>query len=106
MEGAHGGVTVTHEDVKKLETALQSSKSAHHRLDRLETEVSDLQKLTETVAVLASHVSGMQTDVAEMKQDVKALGRVPTDRWNAVVGYTLAALISGIIGVMIGVVFK
>ncbi len=96
---------MTHEDVKTLEDAVQSAKSAHRRLDRLEAEINDLQKLTEAVAVTATNVSRLQADVTEMKEDVKSLTAVPAKRWEAVVGYALAAVISGIIGVMIGLVF-
>lgn len=97
---------MTHEDVKLLEDAVQSAKSAHRRLDRLEAEVNDLQKLTETVAVVATNVANMQQEVTEMRQDVKILASVPANRWNAVVGYVLAALASGIVGAIIGMVAK
>ena len=89
-----------------LEEALMSAKSAHHRLDRLENEVNDLQKLTEAVAVTASNVSRQQEDITEMKEDVKILAAVPAKRWDAVIGYVMAALISGIVGVFIGLVFQ
>lgn len=85
---------------------MQSAKSAHRRIDRLESEVNDLQKLTEAVAVTASNVSRLQADVTEMKNDVKALAAVPAKRWESVVGYVTAALVSGIVGVMVGVLFK
>lgn len=94
---------MTGEDVKE---ALMSAKSAHHRLDRLETEVNDLQKLTEAVAVTASNVSRLQEDITDMKKDVKALAAIPAKRWDQVIGYVMAALASGIVGVIIGAVFK
>ena len=97
---------MTVEEVKTLEDAVQSAKSAHRRLDRLESEVNDLQKLTEAVAVTANNVKRLQTDVTEMKNDVKALAAVPAKKWDAVIGYVMAALVSGIVGVVIGLVFK
>ncbi len=97
---------MTVEDVKTLEDAVQSAKSAHHRLDRLEAEINDLHKLTEAVAVTATNVSRLQEDVTEMKEDVKALATVPAKRWDAVIGYVMAALVSGIVGVVFGVVFQ
>ena len=78
----------------------------HRRLDRLETEVGDLQRLTEAVAVTAANVSQLQKDITEMKSDVKCLATVPAKRWEAVIGYVMAALVSGIVGVIIGIVFK
>lgn len=85
-----------------LEDAVQIGKSAHRRIDDIAKEVNDLQKLTEAVAVTAANVSRLQEDVTEMKNDVKSLATVPAKRWDAVV----AAIISGIVGVVIGLVFQ
>ncbi|MBQ3094355.1 MAG: hypothetical protein IJC52_04195 [Clostridia bacterium] len=97
---------MTSEDIKTLETALQSAKSAHRRIDRLEAEVGDLQKLTEAVAVTAANVSQLQQDIAEMKHDVKVLTDLPAKRWEAVIGYVMAALISGMIGAVLGMILR
>lgn len=97
---------MTCEDAKTLENAWMSAKSAHHRLDRLESEVNDLHKLTEAVAVTATNVSRLQKDVTEMKEDVKSLAGAPAKRWEAVIGYVMAALASGIVGVIVGAVFQ
>ena len=97
---------MTTEEAMLVEEAIQRAKSAHNRIDRLAEEVSDLHKLTEAVAVTANNVERLQGDVTEIKDDVKALTAVPANRWNAVVGYVLAAVASGIVGVIIGLVFK
>ena len=97
---------MTTEEAMRVDEAIQQAKSAHRRLDRVEAEVNDLQKLTEAVAVTATNVARLQDDVSEMKDDVKSLAAVPAKRWEAVIGYVMAALVSGIIGVIIGTVFK
>ncbi len=97
---------MTTEDAKLLEDAIQIGKSAHRRLDRLEQEVGDLQKLTEAVAVTANNVERLQEDITEMKLDIKDIASAPADRWNAVVGYVMAALVSGLVGTMLGIFFK
>lgn len=97
---------MTTEEAMLVEKAIQSAKSAHNRIDRLSEEVSDLHKLTEAMAVTANNVERLQGDVTEIKDDIKALAAVPANRWNAVVGYVLAAIASGIVGVIIGLVFK
>lgn len=97
---------MTTEEAMRVDEAIQQAKSAHRRLDRLEAEVNDLHKLTEAVAVTAANVSRLQEDVTEMKEDVKSLAAVPAKRWDAVIGYVMAALASGIIGVIIGLVFQ
>lgn len=94
---------MTIEDAKLLEDALQNAKSAHRRLDRLEGEVNDLHKLTEAVAVTAANVSRLQEDVTEMKEDVKSLAAVPAKRWDAAIGYVMAALVSALVGMIIGI---
>lgn len=97
---------MTTEEAMKVDEAIQRAKAAHNRLDRLEEEVSDLKKLTEAVAVTANNVERLQGDVTEIKDDVKALNAVPANRWNAVIGYTLAAVASGIVGIILGMIFK
>ena len=97
---------MTTEEAMRVNEAIQQAKSAHRRLDRVESEVNDLHKLTEAVAVTATNVARLQDDVTEMKEDVKALAAVPAKRWDAVIGYVMAALVSGIVGVIIGLVFQ
>ncbi len=92
---------MTKEEAMRLEDAVQSAKSAHRRIDDIVKEVNDLQKLTEAVAVTAANVSRLQEDVTEMKNDVKSLAAVPAKRWDTAV----AAVISGIIGVVLGLIF-
>ena len=93
---------MTKEEAMLLEDAVQSTKSAHRRIDDIAKEVNDLQKLTEAVAVTATNVSRLQEDVTEMKNDVKSLASVPVKRWDAVV----AGVISGIVVVGVGSMFK
>ncbi|MBQ4617044.1 MAG: hypothetical protein IJB27_01560 [Clostridia bacterium] len=97
---------MTTEEIKRLENAIQSAKSAHHRIDRLNEEVSDLHKLTEAMAVTANNVERLQNDVTEIKDDIKALSAVPANRWNAAVGYVLAALASGVVGALLGGILR
>lgn len=97
---------MTKEEAMLLEDAVQIAKSAHRRIDEVVKEVNDLQKLTEAVAVMATNVSRLQEDISEVKSDVKSIAAVPAKRWDAVIGYVMAALISGIIGMVLGLVFK
>lgn len=90
----------------RLEDAIQIAKSAHRRIDELAEDVSDLHKLTEAVAVTANNVERLQGDVTEIKDDVKALTAVPANRWNAAVGYVMAAVASGLVGAAIGMVVR
>ena len=97
---------MTTQEIKRLETAIQSAKSAHHRIDRLSEEVSDLHKLTEAMAVTANNVERLQSDVTEIKDDIKTLSAVPANRWNAAIGYALAALVSGLVGAILAGILR
>ena len=50
--------------------ALDSAKSAHHRLDRLENEVKDIHDLAAAMAATRQEMSGVQADIREIKQSV------------------------------------
>ena len=65
--------------------ALDSAKSAHHRIDALEHEVGDLRTLTVAVGKMGERLEGVKTDVEEIKTDVKAITDKPGKRWEAIV---------------------
>lgn len=97
---------MTNEEAMRVEDAVQSAKSAHRRLDRLEEEVSDLHKLTEAMAKTATNVEHMQRTIDNMDKRLEELAAVPANRWNAVIGYVMAALASGLVGAVLGIVLK
>ena len=53
--------------------ALDSAKSAHHRLDRLEDEVKDIHDLAAAMAATRQEITGVQADIREIKQSVSKL---------------------------------
>ena len=95
------------EDVMKTATeALQSARSAHKRIDTLETEVKDVHALANAVGRLDEKVSGMRDDITELKGDIGKLTGEPAERWNTVVRTALTALISALVGAVIGLFLK
>ena len=74
------------------------------RLDLLEKRQDNIEKLTASVAVLADRQEHVESDVKEIKQDVKAIVEKPGKRWDkagetifeivlaAVFGFLLARL--------------
>lgn len=80
------------------------TKSNTHRLDELERRQDNLDDLVSTVKVLATKEEHVESDVKEIKADVKALKNLPAQRWNglmdkiwltvaaAVIGYILAQM--------------
>lgn len=61
------------------------AKSNSHRLDQLERRQSDLEELVSTVKVLAVRQEAVETDVKEIKADVKQLSSKSGRRWDAAV---------------------
>ena len=73
-------------------------KSNTHRLDRLEARQDNMEKLVATVEVLATKQDSVESDVREIKADVKALSSQPAKRWDAVVAAAIAGIVGGLIG--------
>ena len=97
---------MTNEEAMIVEEAIQSARSAHKRLDDLEAEVGDLHKLTEAMAKTAANVENMQRSIDSMNKKIEALTAVPAKRWEAVIGYVMAALVSGVVGAILGMVVR
>lgn len=81
--------------------ALDSAKSAHHRIDSLETEVKDVHELAIAMAETRKEVTGMKDDIGEIKDSVAALTGHPAQLWNTLVIAVITALVSGAIGFVI-----
>lgn len=73
-------------------------KSNTHRLDDLEADNKALHALATSVEVLATKQEGIETNVAEIKADVKSLKALPAGRWEAVIKAVVTAVVSGLVG--------
>lgn len=81
------------------------SKSNQHRIDELEKRQDNLDDLVGTVKVLADREERVETDVKEIKDDVKSLTNKPAKRWDSFVDkiiITVAAAVVGFILAKIG----
>lgn len=76
-------------------------KSNTHRLDRLEERQDNMEKLVATVEVLATKQDSVESDVREIKADVKALTSQPGKRWEALVAAAMSALVGGLIAYLL-----
>ena len=85
----------------KLAELEARERTSEHRIKDLETEMRDLHKLTEAVAVTNTNVQQLTKRVDEMHADIKGLGAVPSKRWNAAVEW----LIKGAVGAIVGAIF-
>ena len=77
----------------KLTETEQRAKSNTHRIEKLEQQQKDLNKLVTAVEVLASREKGVETDVKEIKADVKTITQKGGKRWDAMIDRVLYVLI-------------
>lgn len=82
--------------MEELGTALAElraqGKSYGRRLGEVEKRLDDLEELTASVKVLALRQERVESDVREIKSDVKELAGKPAQRWEGMVDRVLAAL--------------
>ena len=72
----------------------QRSKSNTHRLDKVEERLDKQDELIRGMGVLSAKVENVETDVSEMKADVKTLTEKPSKRWDE--------LVKTLIGIVVG----
>ena len=88
----------THE--QRLTEVEARSKSNSHRIDDLEKRQDNLDELVSTVKVLAVREENVETDVKEIKNDVKSLADKPAKRWDSVVNTIITTVVAAILGFM------
>ena len=79
---------------ERLTAVEQSTKSAHHRLDSLD-------KLTESVHILAVETKAMREDVSDITSRVDEIEKKPNKRYETVITAVITALVGGLIGYFI-----
>lgn len=85
-------------DIEHRLTAVEDrSKSNTKRLDEVEKRQDNLDELVSTVKVLAVREENVESDVKEIKSDVKSLKELPGKRWNAVVEKALLVLVGMVV---------
>ena len=76
---------------ERLSAIEQDGKSVHRRLDNLE-------KLVESVYVIATEVKAMRTDVNDITCRVEEIEKLPKKRYDTVI----TAIITSLVGVAVG----
>lgn len=91
-------MATTEELSVKVAEIEQRGKSNSHRLGKVEERQDNLDKLVSSVEVLATRQETVETDVKEIKSDVKALTEKPGKRWDGIVDKLIWLVISGAVG--------
>ena len=90
------------EHERRLADVEARSKSNTKRLDEVEVRQDNLDKLVTSVEVLATRQETVETDVKEIKGDVKALAEKPGKRWEGIVDKAVWALCAAVIAFVLG----
>ena len=85
----------------RLTVVEDRSKSNSHRLDEMEKRQDDLDDLVSTVKVLAVREENVETDVKEIKKDVKTLTNKPAQKWDKLIETIFLAIAGAIVGFML-----
>ncbi len=82
----------------KVQQVEDRSESNARRLDEVEKKLADNDEMLASIARLDQRQEDMDTDVKEIKTDVKALAVKPAKRWESVVDKALMALVTALVG--------
>ena len=85
----------------RLTEVEERSKSNKHRLDDLEKRQDNLDDLVGTVKVLAVREENVESDVKEIKSDVKSLTSKSGKRWDSMVEKIVWLVVAAVVGYMI-----
>lgn len=86
------------EHERRLTEVESRSKSNTKRLDEMEKRQDNLDDLVSTVKVLADREARMETDVGEIKADVKEMKEKPGKRWEEVVNKIILTAAAAVVG--------
>lgn len=86
------------EHEERLSKVEERSKSNQHRIEDLEKRQDNLEDLTGTVKILAVREERVETDVKEIKNDVKSLTAKPGQRWDNLMDKIILTIAAGIVG--------
>ena len=86
------------EHEKRLTEVEQRSLSNSHRLKEVEKKQDDLSELVVTVGKLATREETVESDVKEIKTDIKTLVSKPGKRWDSMVSQIITLVVAAVVG--------
>lgn len=86
----------------RLTEVEERSKSNTHRLDEVERRQDNLDKLATSVSLLAEREERVESDVKEIKCDVKTLAEKPGKRYDSLVDKVVWAVLAAVIAFFLG----
>lgn len=86
------------EDIELMKEIEQLSKSNTKRLDDHDKKIEELSDVYIALTKTNDKVENIETDVKDIKLDIKEIKDKPNKRLEQIIGYVLSALICGLIG--------
>ncbi len=80
----------------------QSVKSAHKRLDKLESDVGEIKELTIAVKEIAMETKALREDNNEMNNRLKKIEEKPCKNWDKLSWLIISGIATSIIGFLLG----
>ena len=91
---------------EELGALASSVKSAHKRLDDQEKKLGDIHALALGVARLDEEMKNIQTDVGEIKDDMKKVAARPGQWWDRLIAAAIGAVASGLVAAVLKQIFR
>lgn len=82
----------------RLTEVEQRSKSNQYRIAEVEKRQDNLDELVGTVKVLAVREQQVESDVKEIKSDVKSLTEKPAKKWDSLSDKILTVIVGALVG--------
>ena len=84
---------MTAQERDRLTKAEDRGKSNTHRIEKLEEQQEDLTTLIQSVATIAQKQVDMDSDLKEIKGDLKTISLRPAKRWESIVEKAILAAV-------------
>jgi len=86
--------------------AIQSVKSAHHRIDKMENDIGEIKELTIAVKEIAMETKANREDVNKMNERLETIEQKPAKNWDKVTTTIIGTVVGAIAGAIIGLIIK
>lgn len=86
--------------------AVQSVKSAHHRIDKMENDIGEIKELTIAVKEIAMETKANREDVNKMNERLETIEQKPSKNWEKVITTIIGTVVGAIVGAIIGLILK
>lgn len=89
---------MTDEEIaRKIQEVDDRSRSNTKRLNEVELKLQDNSKMLENIARISQRQDDMETDLKEIKNDVKTLTSKPAQRWDTIIN----TIVTGLVGALV-----